>query len=768
MRNRWKLCRGVVLTAALVFGLRAGAVPVHIALDWPAGAPATTPVSVHIQAVRITGEQTKAAPVEADATPSGTVLDLDDAVWQIQASAPGYWSQQTDIRVVRQKPVNMRFSMWPATFIHGEFSGAEGDQPQFVKIQLSADPHSANAIANSSATAIRSEPTPSHAELNCPVHEVSWSCLAPAGLFDLRLEVAGYTPRYVWAMELKPAENIDLGRSELRRGGSVFGLVVHKDGSEPIDSCRALLQVDLSRRGGPGAEPENPPVNEPNFSVPLGKRGSFQFDGVMPGRHILLIECPEGSAFREIMVQADGETRLDPPVRLEEQVLDLALTPAVDPDGQPWLLTVEATSPRLRRIADRAALASDGHWSKRGLMAGNHHIIVSCSNGTTWLQRDVDVGAVSGAVVLHLTSQRVAGRVLLGSLSVRSKLLFANDVAGSRVALESGEDGRYLGLLPFDSTLQETSWVVDAHVTQPSTDRRLQDVNIPRVAGEGTALLDLVLPTIAVRGVVVSEEGEPQSDTQVTIEEAGGFKTTTSTDDAGNFQMSDLALGKYTAMAESPDGVSDRVPFNVTVGSESELKLIFRPLPQITFTITYNHDPVEDATVQVWTAPGIPLAFAHTDQNGHFKVKLPPGTTEVGLTVSASGHALKMVRIPVATDSDPSQTQDANTVTLDDPGGSLVLKFQPRENTLDNTAPFYLIHNRAIQDARTIASKGAEQAGASGDGSAEIDLIEPGNYALCLLKDLSGVAAIWQGILSAESCSIGTLEQGHSLTLQPK
>jgi hypothetical protein len=759
------LGRGVLLIAALaVCGSQARALPVHVALDWPTGMPASGLARAHIQAVRMEGGTNSALPVEAEAGPDGAVLDLGDGVWQVQASTPGYWSQEAEVTLGPQAaaPASVRLALWPAAFLRGEILPAEGEPlPRALEVELSATPASAGEM-----TGPQPELSPSRAELHCRIDGRTWSCVGPAGLFDVRLEASGYAPRYEWGVSLKAAESTDLGRTELRRTASVFGRAVRKDGSDPPVPCWATLGPDLEWRGGLGPDPESAPVGEKSFSVPLSPRGYFQVVGVLPGRHVLDVECQAASGFRELRVQADGETRVDPPLLLGELTLDVAITPKADPEGRPWQLTVDATAPRLRRIADKVTTSADGRWVRRGLMAGNYRVVVSNSDGTPWLQQYFDLGADSGPLSLHLASVKVAGRVLLKMQPVRARLVFSNEAGGEPVTLNSDDQGSFQGLLPIAADALETTWIVDAHVAQPHTNRRLVDVEVPSVTGGASAWLDLVLPTIAVRGSVVSEDGKPQHGTQVTFENSTGPQTTTATDDAGSFEMPDLSPGQYTAVAHSFDAVSDRVPFEVTEGSESELKLILHPFMHIPFYVVSNQGPISDAAVQVWITPGVPRAYGRTDPDGRFEAKLPPGTTEVGLTVGAPDYALKLTRMPVSIATDPSQ--NANTISLDTSGGTLVLNFQPPEGTLDSSATLYLVHNGAIADARTVAGWGTDTAGTSGDGPAVVDEIEPGDYALCIVTDPVELAAIWQGALPPDLCSTGSVEQGRTLSLSPQ
>ena len=747
------------MCAALALGVpQAIALPVRVTLEWPAGVPASTPGPVHIQAIRMAGHTNPVAPIQAEAQANGVVLDLSEGVWQLHASAPGYWSQGGEIAVPSPAPASIRLTLWPAGSLHGEILMGGGEAlPDAFEVRLSATP------APAAGTAIQQAHGPIHAELRCPVDRGTWSCVAPSGIFDLRLEAAGYVPRYEWAVKLKAEDSTDLGQTVLRREVSVFGRAVRKDGSDPPGPCRAILQPDLTRHGGP-PDPETTPPNEKSFAVPLSPRGYFQILGLQPGRHLLSVNCPAASGFRELHIQPQAETRIDPPLPLEELTLDVSVIPNADPTGQPWRLTIDETAPRFRRIAHRITISADGRWTRRGLTAGNYHAVISSADGTSWMERYFNLGAGSGPLLLRLASLKVGGRVRLNMQPVRARLMFFNDAGGKTATFTSDDDGRFQGLLPVAANGKGTSWTVEAHVVQPPVTRRLLNVQVAVAGGAGLTWLDLDFPTVAVRGSVVSQEGQPQAGAHVTFEDSSGARTTTSTDDAGNFQISELQPGKYTAVAGSPEGVSDRMPIEVSEGRESELKLVLTPSERATFYVVSNGVPVADAAVQVWIRPGVPREFVRTDADGRFEVKVPPGTTEVGLTVGAPGYALKLLRMPISNDNDAPQ--DMRTIVLDESGGKLVLNFHPPGRTLDAFSPLYLVHNGAIQDARTLAGWGTDQAGPTGDGPAVVEAIEPGDYALCRV-DPSQLGILWSGPLPADRCRTGSLEEGETLTLAP-
>lgn len=733
------------------------ALPVRVEIDWPSGRPGSALASARIRALRTAGLTAGGVPIEAEAGPDGVALDLDDGVWLVQAEAPGYWSQGAEVAVGRQAPASVRLALWPASSLRGEILTAGGDPlPRDIEVRLSAVvPAPAGERTASREPVLR--PSPSRAELRCRIDEETWSCPGPAGLFDVQLSAAGYAPRYAWDVSLEVAASTDLGRTVLHRGASVLGRAIRKDGSNPQGPCRAILRADVTRRGSLEPDPERALEDEASASVPLSRRGQFHFVDVPPGGQMLAVECPAASAVREFRVPAERETRIDP-LLLEELTLDIVVTPRADAEGRPWRLTVDVTAPRWRRIADKATISADGRWTRHGLTAGSYRVAVESAGGTQWLQRVFELNAGSGPLSLRVGFVGVAGRVLLSTQPLCARLVFFNEAGGEPVTLTSDDDGRFQGLLPVAPGVLETRWTVEVHGAQPPVNRRLESVSVHSAAGEASAWLELALPIVAVRGIVVSEGGEPQSGAQVTFEDtSNGTRTVAATDDAGSFELLELPPGSYTAVAESAEGVSDQTALEVAEGVESELQLVLNRSERVAFYVVGSAGPVAGAAVQVWIAPGVPRTFTHTDPDGRFEVDLPPGTSEVGLTVGAPGHALKLTRLPVSNEQ---------TITLGASGGTLVLDFQRPGRAADASATPYLVHDGAIEAAGALAGWGTAHAGASGGGPAVVEAIEPGLYALCLAgpEDLE---ALWRGALPKDRCSRGSVEDGRTLTLSP-
>ena len=212
------LGRGVLLAAALaVCGSQAAALPVRVALDWPSGRPASALARARIQAVRTAGPTEGGVPVEAEAGPDGVVLDLGDGVWQVQASAPGYWSQGAEVAVGREAPAGVRLALWPAAALHGEVAdgrrrrAATRPRGPAERRPRSRDPAPRGVRARSRARHARScaagsTREPGAARVRPACSTCSW-------------RPPGYAPRYAWDVRLEAAASTDLGRTDAAPSG---------------------------------------------------------------------------------------------------------------------------------------------------------------------------------------------------------------------------------------------------------------------------------------------------------------------------------------------------------------------------------------------------------------------------------------------------------------------------------------------------------------------------------------------------------------------
>jgi hypothetical protein len=173
--------------------------------------------------------------------------------------------------------------------------------------------------------------------------------------------------------------------------------------------------------------------------------------------------------------------------------------------------------------------------------------------------------------------------------------------------------------------------------------------------------------------------------------------------------------------------------------------------------------------VQIWLAPGVARSFTHTDTDGRFEAKLPPGTTELGLTVEAQGYAVKLTRLQISQDNE--NTPEANTITLESSGGALLLDLQPPRRvaalgSLSNSSTTtYLTHNGAIEAIGTLEELTGNETDAGGPRPLLVEKIEPGVYSLCVVADPAELSGLWFGVSSRNRCRTGSVDEGETLTL---
>ena len=244
--------------------------------------------------------------------------------------------------------------------------------------------------------------------------------------------------------------------SSQAEAASVSGRAVRRDGSNPPNPCRATLRAEVDRRGAPDTDLERVPDPKTSFSVPVNQIGEFHFAAIPANKYVLSVECATASAVREVDVQESDDIRIHSPLLLEDLTLGVVITPKLDPNGRPWKLTVDATMPRLRRIADHETTAAEGRWERRGMVAGNYRFDVSSSDGRPWLQRFFNLSANSGPLRLTLPFMQLSGQVRLSTKPVRARLIFHNEAGGEPVTLISDGNGFFQGVVPVTPGVDET------------------------------------------------------------------------------------------------------------------------------------------------------------------------------------------------------------------------------------------------------------------------------------------------------------------------
>jgi hypothetical protein len=738
---------------ALVQAASALAAPVEVRLEWPQGQPVGPGPTIRVEAVLRAARGPVPVPqaVSVSSAPGGTRLDLAAGVWTLTASSPGFWSEPLDVDVGSQPTASAHLALWPSAVLRGEFVAFDGAEP-LALFDLHLRPSGAIAQATSTGGVV-----PRELVVRCPVADGRWACLVPAGTFDLALRPEGRVPYYAWDLRLMAGSEERVGAIVLRRESSVAGRIRRADGSVPEGPCTATIRIAPARRQTPLGTTQT--RGEMTFAGTPDRRGFFQVIGVTPGEHDLSVECLGASCSMSVSVRPDTETLLEDPLILDEVTLDVAVSPRLDPSRRPWRLNVQATAPRWRLIADAARVSSEGRWSTRGLVPGSYRVEVASEDGTLWAQRSLELTRRSGLVVIETPLMALSGRVQLATRPLSARLEFVSGDGGEPVRVESREDGLFDAYLPAPRSSTPQRWTVEVHSLAPPVNRRIEDVVIRASPGEAAAWLELTLPVVAVRGTVLSEDGDAQRGAVVMAENvATASNIVITTDGDGSFEFVSLPEGSYRVVAEAPTGSSEPATVDVADGVEEDLRLVLRRATRFVGQVTSDEGPVADAGIQIWLPPGVPRTFVRTDAQGRFETSLPPDTSDVALTVIAPGLPIKMTRESFG-DGEPI------TVPLGSAAGSLILAVPADTGAqAPDSASLYVARSGAVESLGTLATWARLDGGGERGNEVVIPRLEPGIYALCRLGP-QDVPALWGGAVTRERCAQGEVVAGRTLRL---
>lgn len=164
-----------------------------------------------------------------------------------------------------------------------------------------------------------------------------------------------------------------------------------------------------------------------------------------------------------------------------------------------------------------------------------------------------------------------------------------------------------------------------------------QAVNEPlEVSGDATTASFVVRDELAIRGVVVSESGEPLSTVEVQLRDAQNEETQiqdVSTDAEGRFVMRGMEPGKYRVATYGSFGrLSDFAEVEVSATSDpGEVRLVRRATLKLAGRVVDERGKaVEGASIEVSAESGNASAVA--DEAGHFELAdAPAGAVTLGV-----------------------------------------------------------------------------------------------------------------------------------------
>ncbi len=666
-------------------------------------------------------------------------LDAGSERVLLNATAPGYWSEEVDWR--RGDGFEIRLRAFRTGMVRGGLGQTrQRSVPSRLWAEFEGSPEAP-------------PPRAPRGRVQCPVVDTRWNCEVPAGVLDLRIGEDGYVPGYYWGIEVAPAKPSSLPALPVRQASSVVGFLFERDGRAPARGCR----VELTTREGA----EIPTRDRVPFASTTNDRGFFQIVAPLAGEYQLSVNAgARGSVTLPMELIENRERRIPMALVLEEpNVIDLSIQPPLDTKGRPWRVDVvdKGRMPArdvLSRTLDRSGRAKLPVPGTRLLM------FVLDADRQQWASTLVETPPSYQVVEIAIPLRWVRGTVTLGGRPLRSRLKFSSR-AGASVTLEASADGTFAGSLP-----EAERFDVDVSADDPTVRRNLVNVSIP-----ASDELTLSLPDTLLRGRVVDEQRRPQPASIVTVRSMevgaaeGGVQARS--DDSGSFEIRGLEPGHVTASAETPSRrQSDLYEAQLREGAAIQVELVAREKVILTGRLVSETtgEPVPGARIKaIPSSASIEQAgigrTTQTDPDGRFELRLVAGTREVDVVVMGLGHALTMERLAV----EPGKPI---VLRVPDVSGTLLVEFDRAWDMRDRSAPaIALLHRSARESLAYLLRSWGEPNGSVIDADpvtrAILPKMAPGEYRVCA----TALGALRQGRFPPERCSQGVVPAGGELTL---
>ncbi|MFZ2490420.1 MAG: carboxypeptidase-like regulatory domain-containing protein [Thermoanaerobaculia bacterium] len=718
-----------LLLASIVAGSATQALSVSIHVELRPAGPATAGTLI---ARPLEG----GPPVRIALTELGAELPLAKGTWQITGELPGRYVEPTTLSVTSGAE-RVVIRAWRTGSVRGEVVAAtEGGVPELLELRWSS--------------VSPDGPPPGFAA--CQVAERRWRCEMPAGkAMDLRVRASGFLTLFKWGVDVEPERALDWGTVKLQRGASVFGWVgVARRAEARMNDVRVILSTTAATPSVVAA-------------VTPDRRGFFRFAGIAPAPYRLEATAPGPLASEklDVIVKPNEESELLAELKLEPlHSVRVTIVPATPENAPRWhlsLLSFDRVQKRSDTVAKRFADFT-GMWESPGLRPGSYVALIGPNEESVLARREIEVSRDDENILIDVNQTKVRGRVQLGDRPLEASVWVGGKRRQPTVKLQAGEDGSFEGYVPFTT---DSEWLVTIDADHPRVETTL--LRKPEVEDDGTTRLDVSLPAAGVRGRVIDEKGGPVPLAIVNIATPDPLVSVlqSATDDAGEFELSGLRAGTYSADATSRDLRRSRTtPFLVPEEGQVDVTLTVEPQGTITGRVLVQGLPVTGATV-VLLPTNVAVTLwpqATTKTQGAFAIGLPTATTEVNLMVSAPGLAFKAFRIPLP--------KEPIAIALETNGGTLDFDALPFVDS-EAAEQTFVIHRGAEVNAQYLAYLGNSSIRTGGPGRLRVvhPLMDPGVYSVCRAM-MADRPALRAGALPTGRCATGVLAPWGTLRLE--
>ena len=548
------------------------------------------------------------------------------------------------------------------TYLRGTVRAAAGHQPTEVNIQ-------GWEVRSNAAEALKF-----HAL--ALVENGRFEVPAPAVLFDLRLAAKGFSPVYLWDLEIGAYEKVqgrsvqNLGSIAFRPGNSLCGFVVESTSGHPLEAAVVKLAMPSPLVGSRAKSVER--LDRMAWTTETNARGFFQLIGPPNGTYLLEVQSadPEHELLvvDAVAIVEDAETCLEDLEVQRAFEVGFTINPPQAPEDRSW--QVRLTSKDFGGLVEpEEAMAPDvaGRAAFR-VVPGSYDLTVTADGiDLTAMKRNVRIDA-QDEIFLDLSLVRVEGSIRLGDKPLIAQVHLMGE-EGARTMFESDAGGIFGGWVrePKGERL-----VAEVKAVWPQFSRWLELEVAPN--DEGVLELELSFDNRSLTGRVETEGGAPVRKAEVTAVPIGStvpIRSTTEVD--GYFELTGLDDLPYLVRAQAK-GVGKSKAVRIEPwgeGSAPDLSLVLHRGRWLEGRLLSAESAAVPAARLTLIVPGTYrwIESTSTDVGGAFEVRIPEGARRAVVQVFGPSQMnwSACVEIP-----DAEQELDLYLPAL--PGGRAVLR----------------------------------------------------------------------------------------------
>lgn len=503
----------------------------------------------------------------------------------------------------------------------------------------------------------------------CQKDEASqaWTCAVPLGDFDLRLDLPGLAPVYLWSLEAGTGSEEAFVEVKVARGAHVEGWI-------DVGGGVARLRPSGKWRGVPEER-----LSFATREVEIGGDGRLHFANVAPGTYELTVTSPtSGKAGLDLTVEPSddrvvlGEIHLQHAARLEVQV-----DPPMDGWGEPWRISLSpAEGDASAAHVQRVSLDLTGYGTIEEVRSGRYFVTIRDSRESVW---HLAAHRLDGDAPLTLSIPHVPveGRIHFGDEPLEATVVFGTTQGATQFRFRSDDSGGFEGYLPEGGT-----WEVELVDTETGCERcggGLGVTLLPAVEVEvgpsGKAFVDIELPDTVVEGRVLRGppgDALPVARAQVMAvrpdapPDRVGRLAQVWSDDEGRFALIGLEPGRVRlgARTEIGEGESAWEEIELEEGVElPEIELHIEQKILLHFRLTRAGAAVPGARLHAFPDRGM-SAHTTTDLDGRAALRVPVRSSGP-LLVNAVGLGLILDSFAVGESPSPPRDIEGSTETGD-------------------------------------------------------------------------------------------------------